>query len=131
MAQRERLQGLGESSRDKNALGELRFRLRDFVAAREWEQFHSPKNLAIALTVEAGELLELFQWTTDRQPTKIVDGRLENVKNEIADIFLYLIRLADVLNVDLIEAANAKIELNAAKYPVEKSRGNASKYTEL
>jgi NTP pyrophosphatase (non-canonical NTP hydrolase) len=81
--------------------------------------------------VEAGELLELFQWTTDRQPTKIVDGRLENVKNEIADIFLYLIRLADVLNVDLIEAANAKIELNAAKYPVEKSRGNASKYTEL
>jgi NTP pyrophosphatase (non-canonical NTP hydrolase) len=117
--------------RDEIALERLRDRLRAFAAARDWNQFHSPKNLAIALSVEAGELLEHFQWISDRDSLTMPPNKLGEIKAEIADVFLYLIRLADVLNVDLVQAAERKIEANSRKYPVEKSRGSAKKYTEL
>ncbi len=113
------------------ALTRLRDCLRDFAAARNWNQFHSPKNLAIALSVEAAELLEHFQWMSDKDPLTMSPEKRARVDEEIADVFLYLIRLADMLNVDLIQAADRKIATNARKYPVEKARGTAKKYTEL
>jgi len=120
-----------DQRRDEPSLECLRDRLRDFAEARDWNQFHSPKNLAIALSVEAGELLEHFQWISDKDSLTIPDDKLGKIKDEIADVLLYLIRLADLLNVDLIKTAHIKIETNARKYPVEKSRGSAKKYTEL
>jgi len=113
------------------SLESVRDRLREFAAARDWNQFHSPKNLTIALSVEAGELLEQFQWLTDQESAALADDKLEKIEAEMADVLLYLIRLADVLDVDLLTAANAKIDENEKKYPVEKSRGSAKKYTEL
>jgi dCTP diphosphatase len=104
--------------------------LRRFAAEREWEQFHSPKNLACALSVEAAELLEQFQWLTEAQSGTLYAAKLEAVRHEIADVFLYLLQLADRLNVDLAEAAREKLELNAQKYPVERSRGSSRKYDE-
>lgn len=112
-------------------LERLRDRLREFAAVRDWNQFHSPKNLAIAFTVEAGELLEQFQWLSDQESLTLPEDKLERIKDEIADVLLYLIRLADVLSVDLITTAETKIEANAKKDPVDKSRGSAKKYTEL
>jgi NTP pyrophosphatase (non-canonical NTP hydrolase) len=109
----------------------LRDQLRQFAAERDWDQFHSPKNLAAALSVEAAELLEPFQWLSEEQSRSLPLESLEQVTHELADVFLYLIRLADRLNVDLVAAAARKIELNARKYPVDKSRGSAAKYTEL
>jgi dCTP diphosphatase len=117
-------------SRDLS-LERLRDRLREFATARDWNQFHSPKNLAIALSVEAGELLEHFQWLSDEESLTLPDDKLEKIRDEIADVLLYLIRLADVLNVDLIKSADTKIEANSHKYPVDKAHGNAKKYTEL
>jgi NTP pyrophosphatase (non-canonical NTP hydrolase) len=102
----------------------LRDALREFADARDWNQFHSPKNLAAALAVEAAELLEHYQWSeTAADPAK--------VREELADVLLYLIRLADKLDIDLAAAARDKIALNATKYPVEKARGSARKYTDL
>jgi dCTP diphosphatase len=112
-------------------LKELRDSLRLFAAERDWDQFHSPKNLASALTVEAAELLEQFQWLTEAQSRTLSEELRANVADEIADVFLYLIRLADKANVDLMSAARAKMARNAAKYPVDKARGTAKKYTEL
>lgn len=107
-----------------DALSELRDALRRFADERDWNQFHTPKNLAAALAVEAAELLEHYQWTeTAADPAK--------VREELADVLLYLIRLADRLEVDLVAAARDKIALNARKYPVEKARGSARKYTDL
>lgn len=101
----------------------LRDALREFADARDWNQFHSPKNLAMALSVEAAELLEHYQWSeTASDPAK--------VREELADVLLYLIRLADRLDIDLAAAARDKIALNARKYPAEKSRGSARKYTD-
>jgi NTP pyrophosphatase (non-canonical NTP hydrolase) len=131
MAQRKHVQRVNKQGRDGPSLEQLRDRLRDFAAARDWNQFHSPKNLAIALSVEAGELLEHFQWISDRESMTLPDDKLGKIKDEIADVLLYLIRLADLLNVDLIKTADTKIEVNAQKYPVDKSRGSAKKYTEL
>ena len=116
---------------DEAALKRLRDRLRDFASAREWNQFHSPKNLAIALSVEAAELLEHFQWVSEKDSQSMPPDKLGKIDEEMADVFLYLIRLADMLNVDLIQAADRKIDTNSRKYPVEKARGNAKKYTEL
>ena len=116
---------------DEVALQGLRDRLRDFAVARDWNQFHSPKNLAIALSVEAGELLEHFQWISDKDSLTVPRTKLGEIEKEMADVLLYLIRLADIMNVDLIQAAERKIRINARKYPVEKSRGSAKKYTEL
>lgn len=112
-------------------LVELRDAMRDFAAAREWERFHTPKNLAAALSVEAAELLEHFQWLTEQESQQLDEARRTAVAHELADVLLYLVRLADRLDVDLLEAARRKLALNAAKYPVEKSRGSSRKYTEL
>jgi len=113
------------------SLEELRGALRQFASERDWDQFHSPKNLAIALSVEAAELLEHFQWTPDADSALLAPDQHSNVREEIADVLLYLIRLADKLNIDVLAAATEKIQLNAAKYPVDRARGNSKKYTEL
>lgn len=105
--------------------------LRQFAKERDWDAFHSPKNLASALIVEAGELLEHFQWLDRGAPEDLSTRQREAVAMEIADVFLYLIRLADKLEVDLIGAARRKLELNALKYPVALSRGTSKKYTDL
>jgi dCTP diphosphatase len=112
-------------------LENLRERLRSFAAARDWDQFHSPKNLAMALAVEAGELLETFQWLTDEQSRDLAPEALAAAGDEVADVLLYLIRLSDQLGIDPIAAANRKLVANADKYPEAKARGNSKKYTEL
>ena len=112
-------------------IDELAARLRAFAREREWEQFHAPKNLAMALAVEAAELMEHFQWVTERQSGELPPAVRQQVAAELADVFIYTVRLADRLGIDLEPAVEAKIRVNAAKYPVEKSRGNAKKYTEL
>jgi dCTP diphosphatase len=112
------------------ALRELQRRLAEFAAAREWQPFHSPKNLAMALSVEAAELVEEFQWLTEEQSRSLDAQRYERVRLELADVFIYLLRIADTLGVDLMRAADDKIALNERKYPVERVRGDARKYTE-
>jgi NTP pyrophosphatase (non-canonical NTP hydrolase) len=114
-----------------DALVLLRDKLRRFAADRDWDQFHSPKNLASALAVEAAELLEPFQWLTEEQSRQLTGEQLQAVRQEMADVLLYLIRLADKLDVDLAGAAMDKIALNSAKYPVDKARGSSKKYTDL
>ncbi len=109
----------------------LREALRTFATERDWDQFHSPKNLAAALSVEAAELLEHFQWLTDEQSRSLSPEQLQPIREELADVLLYLIRLADKLDVDLLAAAEAKLVLNARKYPVDKARGSSRKYTDL
>lgn len=105
--------------------------LRDFAREREWDVFHSPKNLAMALNVEAGELLEHFQWLTEDQSKALPPEVKAQVAEEIADVFLYLLQLSDKLGLDVVEAAKGKLLKNASKYPVQKARGNSKKYTEL
>lgn len=112
-------------------LTSLRDQLREFARERDWDQFHSPKNLASALAVEAAELLEPFQWLTERQSQALSPPQAEAVRKELADVLIYLVRLADKLDVDLLEAAREKLAENAAKYPVEKSKGSSRKYTDL
>jgi dCTP diphosphatase len=114
-----------------HGLTQLRDALRKFADERDWDQYHSPKNLASALAVEAAELLERFQWLTEDESRKLPAGELEKVRHEMADVLNYLVRLADKLDVNLLEAAREKIELNAQKYPVDKSRGSAKKYSDL
>jgi dCTP diphosphatase len=110
---------------------DLEARLAEFAAERDWDPFHSPKNLAMALAAEAGELLEHFQWLTEAQSAELGEQERERVALELADIQLYLVRLADKLGIDLVAAAHRKIDLNAEKYPADKARGHARKYTEL
>jgi len=105
-------------------------RLRDFAAARDWERFHSPKNLAMALAAETGELLEHFQWLTEAQSRELDPSQRDLVAAELADVLLYLLRLADRLGVDLKTAAERKIAVNEKRYPVDRVRGSAKKYTE-
>lgn len=119
------------SARGPDLLQELRDSLRQFAAERDWDQFHSPKNLAIALNVEAAELLEHFQWLPDTQTSALPPEKSANVREELADVLLYLVRLADKLDVDLAVAAAEKIRINATKYPIHKARGSSKKYTEL
>jgi NTP pyrophosphatase (non-canonical NTP hydrolase) len=116
---------------NQDVLLELRNVLRQFAADRDWDKFHSPKNLAIALSVEAAELLEHFQWLSDTESADLPAVTRIRVREELADVLLYLIRLADKLDVDLANAAVDKIQINAAKYPIEKARGTSKKYTEL
>jgi NTP pyrophosphatase (non-canonical NTP hydrolase) len=113
-----------------DSLNDLRARIDAFVQERDWAQFHTPKNLAMAMIVEAAELVEQFQWNTPEESQQLTAEKREAVSHELADTFVYLLRLAEVLKIDLIEAANAKIELNANKYPVEKAKGSNAKYTE-
>ncbi|MEZ5615405.1 MAG: nucleotide pyrophosphohydrolase [Rhodocyclaceae bacterium] len=111
---------------------DLRDTLRAFTREREWDRYHTPKNLAMALIVEAAELAEHFQWLTPEESQSLEDGaRREKIRDELADVLIYLVELADTLGVDLAAAAHAKIAKNALKYPVEKARGNARKYDEL
>jgi len=111
-------------------LDTLRQRIREFAFARAWERFHTPKNLAMALAVEAAELLEPFQWLTAEQSQHLSVEQREAVRQEIADVLIYLTRLADLLEIDLLDAAADKLAINAHKYPVDKAHGNALKYSE-
>jgi len=112
------------------ALRVLQQRLAAFAAARDWDQFHSPKNLAMALSVEVAEIVEELQWLTEGESQALDAERRERVRLELADVFIYLLRLADRLDVDLLRAADDKIAQNERKYPVERVRGDARKYTE-
>lgn len=112
------------------AIGRIKEHQRAFVAEREWGPFHTPKNLAMALTGEVGELVELFQWLDEERARTIMKDpkRATAVRHELADVFFYLVRLSDVLGVDLEKAFWEKMEHNAAKYPVDKAKGNHTKY---
>ena len=112
-------------------LDSLRRQIAAFAAERDWDQFHNPKNLAMALSAEAGELLEHFQWLTPEQASALPVGTRDEVALECADVLLYLLRLCDKLDIDLAAAAEEKLALNAQKYPVEKSRGSMKKYDKL
>ena len=118
-------------TRTTDSLERFRVRLAAFAAERDWEQFHNPKNLAMALAVEAGELLEHFQWLTFEQAERLPAEARTEVALEAADVLLFLVRLCDRLDIDLATACEKKLALNARKYPVEKSRGRATKYTKL
>lgn len=109
----------------------LRDALRVFAAQRDWERFHTPKNLAMALSGEAGEVVEHFQWLTPEGSAALDGAHREEVAMELADVLLYLIRLADVLEIDLADAAQRKLAINAERYPVEKARGRSEKYDRL
>jgi len=112
------------------SLVELKQRLREFAAEREWDQFHSPKNLSMALSVETAELLEHFQWLTEEQSGQLAAEKRLAVSHELADIFVYLVRLADKLDIDLLAAVDEKLALNAEKYPADKVKGSPKKYNE-
>ena len=110
----------------RDGVDELRSRLREFARERDWEQFHTPKNLAMALAGEVGELLEIFQWLTPEQAAEVMDsGRADDVRDELADVTIYLVRLADMLGVDLLEAAHTKLERNHDRFPPGDVRGRA------
>jgi NTP pyrophosphatase (non-canonical NTP hydrolase) len=115
----------------QDGLYEVRDKLREFAHARDWDQFHSPRNLATALAVETAELLEHFQWLRDDQGDSLSPDTHEAVGLEMADVLLYLIRLADKLEIDLLAVANQKLRINEQKYPIELSKGNARKYRDL
>ncbi len=114
----------------EDSLENLNRRLLRFARERDWEQFHSPKNLVMALAGECGELLEHFQWLTPEQSASLSPDKREEVAAEMADILIYLIRLSERLGVDLIAAANEKIARNEARYPVERTRGDARRASE-
>lgn len=113
-----------------NELKELQGRIREFVRERDWEQFHSPKNLAMALIVEAGELVEQLQWLSEDESCNLPADKLQAVEEELADIFVYLLRITDRLDIDLLGATHRKMDANAAKYPADKVRGSSRKYSE-
>lgn len=110
----------------------LQRRLAQFADERDWEQFSSPKNLAMALAGEAAEILEIFQWLTEEQSRRLAEQpeQWQAARLEVADVFLYLVRLADKLGIDIEQAVNDKIAINTQKYPVELARGNAVKYNQ-
>ncbi len=110
-----------------DSLEELKQRLRQFARERDWEQFHSPKNISMALIVEAAELVEHFQWLTQEQSKKLPASAFHQVEQEMADVFIYLVRMADLLGIDLMDAADRKIAINAKKYPAHEVRGKADK----
>lgn len=112
-----------------NDFEQIKLYLREFAEKRDWTQFHSPKNLAMALSVEVAELLEHFQWLTEEQSQQLQGEQLSPIADEIADVQLYLVRLADQLNVDIAQAIATKTVKNEAKYPVDKVKGSAKKYT--
>jgi dCTP diphosphatase len=111
-------------------LQQLAEHLQQFAAARDWQQFHSPKNLAMALSVEVAEIVEHFQWLTEQQSRELDAAKSTEVEQELADALIYLVRLADQLDIDLLEAAEHKLALNEARYPAERVRGSPKKYSE-
>lgn len=112
-------------------LDDITQQLREFAAERDWDPFHSPKNLAMALVAETGELAAEFQWMTEAESRAPDEAQLARIRSEAADVTLYLVRLADKVGFDLLAAARAKIEENRLRYPVERAKGSARKYTEL
>lgn len=116
---------------DTDSLRDLAQRLEAFAAERHWQPFHSPKNLASALSVEAAELLEHFQWLTEAQSRELPADKKDEVAFEMADVLLYLVQLSSALEVDLLEAARRKMVINARKYPVDQARGRSTKAGEL
>jgi NTP pyrophosphatase (non-canonical NTP hydrolase) len=108
----------------------LRQRLATFAADRDWDQFHAPKNLAMALIAECAELVEHFQWLNEEQSKALSPEKMAAVRLELADILIYLVRIADKLNVDLLAAARDKITINEKRYPTEKVRGDARRASE-
>jgi len=114
-----------------DSLRHLTLQLSRFAQERDWEQFHSPKNLASALVVEAGELLEHFQWLTETQSRELPTDKRDAIAAELADVLLYLVQLAGALGIDPIQAAQRKLAANALKYPVDRARGTSKKYNEL
>lgn len=113
-----------------DSLEHLRRRLAGFAAARDWDQFHSPKNLSMALIAEAAELVEHFQWLTEAASHRLPPAKLDEVRLELADILIYLIRISDKLGVDLIAAAHDKIAINETRYPADRVRGDARRASE-
>jgi NTP pyrophosphatase (non-canonical NTP hydrolase) len=120
---------MNRSTTPRATITSLRNDLRRFAAARDWQQFHTPKNLAMALSVESAELLECFQWLTPEQSAKLPPRDRRAVEEEVADVLLYLLRLTDVLGIDPLQAAQRKMKVNARKYPVALSRGSSRKYS--
>lgn len=117
--------------KDVDAQDEIREALRRFAAERDWEQFHTPKNLVMALAGEVGEVIEHFQWLDPNESQALTEKSRDLVALELADVYLYLLRLADVLKLDLNEAARRKLAINAERYPADKARGRADKYDRL
>lgn len=120
---------MSRSTKPRTTITSLRNDLRRFAGARDWQQFHTPKNLAMALSVESAELLECFQWLTPEQSATLTVRDRRAVEEEVADVLLYLLRLTDVLGIDLLQAAQRKMKVNARKYPVALARGSAQKYS--
>ncbi|MBI2731877.1 MAG: nucleotide pyrophosphohydrolase [Aquabacterium sp.] len=119
---------MGSAVPPDDSIQQLAQRLQHFADARDWGQFHSPKNLASALIVEAGELLEHFQWMTEAQSRNLADEQKQAVAHEMADVLLYLVQLSSALGVDLMAAAREKMALNESRYPVDRAKGNSLKY---
>ncbi len=111
-------------------LDQIKEKLRRFATDRDWDQFHSPKNLSMALIAEVAELVEHFQWMTEEQSKNLPPEKLAEIELELADIQIYLVRLADKMQLDLMAAVDKKLVLNEKKYPADKVRGSAKKYTE-
>jgi NTP pyrophosphatase (non-canonical NTP hydrolase) len=118
------------AGREDLGLEDLRSAISAFIQERDWEQFHSPKNLAMALSVEVAEIVEHFQWLTEEDSKNLPPEKLAEVREEIGDVMIYLTELADKLGIDPVEAAKAKMMINRQKYPAELVKGKASKYTE-
>ena len=118
---------------DATTLAEIRARVLAFVHERDWEQFHAPKNLSMALAAEAGELMEHFLWATPEQSRQLTADPVKRAKieQELADVAIYTLEFANMTDIDLAAAIERKLALNAKKYPVDKSRGRSDKYTEL
>jgi dCTP diphosphatase len=106
---------------------DLKLRIKEFIQARDWEQYHAPKNLAMALSVEAAEIVEIFQWKNNDEP--LSQSEQEHLRQEIGDVLIYLLELADKFEIDIVQAAKDKMVLNGKKYPVEKVKGKSDKYT--
>lgn len=119
-----------KASQPINSLESLRDRLREFAKERDWDQYHTPKNLSMALIAEAAELIEHFQWVDGNRSHILAEKTRQAVEEELADILIYLVRISDKLEIDLYRAVERKIAINECKYPAEKVRGSAKKYTE-
>jgi NTP pyrophosphatase (non-canonical NTP hydrolase) len=108
----------------------LSFKLAQFAQKRDWEQFHTPKNLAMALAIEASEIMEIFQWLTAAQSQQLDEAKRQDLADELGDTLIYLVRLADMAGIDLLQAAEDKLSRNEEKYPADQVRGSARKYSE-